>query len=165
MEKPAENEAEISTHAPLARCDEKGIDYYADNKFQLTHLLRGATLADAVAEEVDPISTHAPLARCDRRERRGKPDHPNFNSRTSCEVRRVAAMGRSPKTPDFNSRTSCEVRPPGRHAQNHAADFNSRTSCEVRPGWTKFPSELIDFNSRTSCEVRHLQFWRGWIYR
>ena len=89
MEKPAENEAEISTHAPLARCDEKGIDYYADNKFQLTHLLRGATLADAVAEEVDPISTHAPLARCDRRERRGKPDHPNFNSRTSCEVRQI----------------------------------------------------------------------------
>ena len=101
----------ISTHAPLARCDENsnnldlGIDNFNSrtscevrrfrsrslrtmrqfqlthllrgatvpppdtapaSRFQLTHLLRGATLAEVEDDSSWGISTHAPLARCDR---------------------------------------------------------------------------------------------------
>ena len=64
----------ISTHAPLARCDATG---------------RGSLGRTR-------ISTHAPLARCDlnRNRIRARPD--NFNSRTSCEVRRVGNVPTSP---------------------------------------------------------------------
>ena len=102
----------ISTHAPLARCDgedlagrrsginfnsrtscevrRRCVDGYGDGiKFQLTHLLRGATAV--------PFRAF------------GDPD---FNSRTSCEVRhhggKPLAVWRN-----FNSRTSCEVRQKG----------------------------------------------------
>ena len=82
------NSRKISTHAPLARCDGEGRSSGAPrHKFQLTHLLRGATLGTA-----------APLANLTY-----------FNSRTSCEVRhKILFIGDS--FLDFNSRTSCEVR-------------------------------------------------------
>ena len=56
----------ISTHAPLARCDllaaGRATHWWL---FQLTHLLRGATAVARTRDMVDAISTHAPLARCD----------------------------------------------------------------------------------------------------
>ena len=57
-------------------------------KFQLTHLLRGATPFSRHCSSIRSISTHAPLARCDLGvtipiENVRK----DFNSRTSCEVR------------------------------------------------------------------------------
>ena len=76
----------ISTHAPLARCD-GALDYRAlGTQFQLTHLLRGATIFGA-----------------------GVIQRKHFNSRTSCEVRRCSIWPRQPFL-HFNSRTSCEVR-------------------------------------------------------
>ena len=75
----------ISTHAPLARCDRRAAnslsisrtscevrrvpDEWIDEviKFQLTHLLRGATYLATLAMLPEAISTHAPLARCDTR--------------------------------------------------------------------------------------------------
>ena len=58
-------------------------------KFQLTHLLRGATVTTLQFFDVVIISTHAPLARCDCIFIRLPLHTPDFNSRTSCEVRRV----------------------------------------------------------------------------
>ena len=67
VEKPVDKVVEISTHAPLARCDHHVRDFRdLVNPFQLTHLLRGATWTKFPAELVED----------------------NFNSRTSCEVRR-----------------------------------------------------------------------------
>ena len=121
-------------------------------QFQLTHLLRGAT---QLPENLT-LST-------------------NFNSRTSCEVRRGLARS-GIDLHNFNSRTSCEVRHPADGTLTAAEDFNSRTSCEVRRGGGGgadrqhisthaplarcdsgrmfFETRLCDFNSRTSCEVR-----------
>ena len=78
----------ISTHAPLARCDIIDNRHTSnDFKFQLTHLLRGATRMG------DYLRTHMG----------------NFNSRTSCEVR-LPRHGYCNFVLNFNSRTSCEVR-------------------------------------------------------
>ena len=125
-------------------------------EFQLTHLLRGATVATQNAIAMTAISTHAPLARCDTGWGAHQAEGIHFNSRTSCEVRRpntlttirrrrfqlthllrgatgqTAARADRP-TVDFNSRTSCEVRPVPVPALSCTSDFNSRTSCEVRP--------------------------------
>ena len=101
----------ISTHAPLARCDAAfAACHAAILRFQLTHLLRGAT---------SPSAFYHPTAI-------------NFNSRTSCEVRQ-SRPDAVPAPTHFNSRTSCEVRPA--HPSGALAlhrHFNSRTSCEVR---------------------------------
>ena len=57
-------------------------------EFQLTHLLRGATVATQNAIAMTAISTHAPLARCDTGWGAHQAEGIHFNSRTSCEVRR-----------------------------------------------------------------------------
>ena len=57
----------ISTHTPLARCD--GCFFIGGVKpikFQLTHLLRGATARYLCHKDNPEISTHTPLARCDK---------------------------------------------------------------------------------------------------
>ena len=56
----------ISTHAPLARCDQIDRGKWLNGEFQLTHLLRGATKFSYVFGATN-----------------------NFNSRTSCEVRHL----------------------------------------------------------------------------
>ena len=55
----------ISTHAPLARCDLMFCTHFFTKLFQLTHLLRGATIAGMLLNAIKS----------------------DFNSRTSCEVR------------------------------------------------------------------------------
>ena len=122
----------ISTHAPLARCDLPPSQEYHQQgyfnsrtscevrlqilsvipnicSFQLTHLLRGATISATLFFRtcsfqlthllrgatriiisfvvLNHISTHAPLARCDFNFRHFSRSHSYFNSRTSCEVR------------------------------------------------------------------------------
>ena len=78
----------ISTHAPLARCDMRRVTLAClRSVFQLTHLLRGATSAVCLLLINYVISTHAPLARCDGCGAGTSTTPPNFNSRTSCEVR------------------------------------------------------------------------------
>ena len=79
------------------------------------------------------ISTHAPLARCD-----------------PFGAVRIFAI------PDFNSRTSCEVR----HAPGDVGLLAVRISthaplarCDTRRYQQLLP--FLYFNSRTSCEVRH----------
>ena len=96
--------------------------------FQLTHLLRGATLKLMNAKKYTTISTHAPLARCDRVYMRcgaalGISTHAplarcdkyvimliyfyiHFNSRTSCEVRQQKSpIFRHMLTPTIKKRT------------------------------------------------------------
>ena len=95
----------ISTHAPLARCDIspqrfqgraefqlthllRGATVFDDNgrldtAFQLTHLLRGATWNPTTLISRSWISTHAPLARCDGYQAEHWTDVFHFNSRTS----------------------------------------------------------------------------------
>ena len=151
---PVRHAGHISTHAPLARCDES-LFAFLDNS---------------------EISTHAPLARCDMLAwvmyRTGR----NFNSRTSCEVR-LGWLVPENNAENFNSRTSCEVRRTrtiwactrwkiSTHAPLARCDqyvrkqlrtllhFNSRTSCEVRPIPLTSTGYARNFNSRTSCEVR-----------
>ena len=79
---------DISTHAPLARCDWNPGAMCAACRFQLTHLLRGAT----------------------SRYRNAFERMMDFNSRTSCEVRRTSISMAVCGALNFNSRTSCEVR-------------------------------------------------------
>ena len=78
----------ISTHAPLARCDENCLCWQHGRR----------------------ISTHAPLARCDLPVVQQPWRYCDFNSRTSCEVRRIIPPLTEHLALDFNSRTSCEVR-------------------------------------------------------
>ena len=165
----------ISTHAPLARCDE---DFIA-------------------RKSCFHISTHAPLARCDLYGNFLAICIVNFNSRTSCEVRPrcdddVRALQISTHAP----LARCDVHVG--HLVDHCANisthaplarcdrltpilphlpvfqlthllrgatgtvrfppgrgyFNSRTSCEVRLRRGELAGLQWDFNSRTSCEVR-----------
>ena len=104
--------------------------------FLLTHLLRGATIYVHIHSPNLYISTHAPLARCDRS---------RLKSLLWCT--------------DFYSRTSCEVRRCQKASNTCDAYFYSRTSCEVRR-WYVYLRSLIHsyFYSRTSCEVRHFLF-------
>ena len=102
---------EISTHAPLARCD--GFTAASQQPdFISTH----APLARCDVHLVQRpgllvvISTHAPLARCDKCGMWMQFIPADFNSRTSCEVRRIQVHNTWGQI-NFNSRTSCEVRP------------------------------------------------------
>ena len=99
--------------------------------FQLTHLLRGATVINVSVISPNIISTHAPLARCDTFPNAAYWMIGNFNSRTSCEVRR--------------SRCNCAV---SRRLFQLTHLLRGATYCFY---WGKL---CFHFNSRTSCEVR-----------
>ena len=157
----------ISTHAPLARCDDVrcAAAWYA-SAFQLTHLLRGATIfgdkymcdwcisthaplarcdvGRVSALQSYMISTHAPLARCDGLILRRT--YPQLIS-THAPLARCDCCPKSITCwPDFNSRTSCEVRLTAHSSiVSCAADFNSRTSCEVRPNLWSAPRFHAEF--------------------
>ena len=100
----------------------------------------------------------------------------NFNSRTSCEVRRTCRSAPDEYI-DFNSRTSCEVRRVilgistaqysiSTHAPRVRCDILHRAQLRIAHISTHAPRvrcdlffggiehECTDFNSRTSCEVR-----------
>ena len=170
---------EISTHAPLARCDVNSfIPFSYSISFQLTHLLRGATTAGQITPRRNQISTHAPLARCDRStsltmratristhaplarcDQRYR-NHPGFGHiSTHAPLARCdpGALHRADADADFNSRTSCEVRhgpesgpAPARPISTHAP----LARCD--PGDLWIADARHDFNSRTSCEVRQI---------
>ena len=167
----------ISTHAPLARCDYLGgylvqrhLDFNSRTScevrpapsssvrkppvFQLTHLLRGATLLDSSAATMSSISTHAPLARCDPMPAAPIRKSLYFNSRTSCEVRLSLSTTMCPSSGFQLTHLLRGATPAAKRAACCQRHFNSRTSCEVRLS-VKFghPGNL-HFNSRTSCEVR-----------
>ena len=147
-------------------------------KFQLTHLLRGATRIPGGSTILFTAFQLTHLLRgATGPSGRSPAQTRHFNSRTSCEVRRGAIFARrnpniSTHAPlarcdiqgleaqgytvkgDFNSRTSCEVRPHAMQAKSTPNNFNSRTSCEVRPPQQLENPVHANFNSRTSCEVR-----------
>ena len=100
----------ISIHAPLAGCDPRHSDGYAEARhfnprtpcgvrrtgatimsgctsFQSTHPLRGATKNPSACAHRRAISIHAPLAGCDGKVRRGLFTGSDFNPRTPCGVR------------------------------------------------------------------------------
>ena len=117
----------------------------------------------------EAISIHAPLARCDLFSKVTLLILPNFNPRTSCEVRR----GRLPccwRYEYFNPRTSCEVRPrvmmyfPSYFPFPTPPVFQERCKayisihaplarCDGQPVRRSLPYPH-HFNPRTSCEVR-----------
>ena len=155
----------ISTHAPLARCDTNS---FGNSEYLL-------------------ISTHAPLARCDARSHTGFGCQDNFNSRTSCEVRRDGGCITAVSLSYFNSRTSCEVRPaasgnffpPPRFQLTHLLRGATRIKRNSHGQITFQLTHLLrgatgsggsvwcdvyDFNSRTSCEVRRVpSVFAKWI--
>ena len=132
MPLPAPSTREISTHAPLARCDHANTSFphlYADFNSRTSCEVRLRVTFVAASED---ISTHAPLARCDV----------CFQT-TSCHAS------------DFNSRTSCEVR------QNSISIFLRASRFQLTHllrgatfPFTSLTSAHLNFNSRTSCEVR-----------
>ena len=156
-------------------------------QFQLTHLLRGATGRAGASRFARAISTHAPLARCDWGNRRPQRGKGNFNSRTSCEVRRQGI-----ETPG-------EINVISTHAPLARCDGNivvgiiggeSFQLTHLLRGATKKSyvglaccsrfqlthllrgatialrtvDNWLNFNSRTSCEVRlgHVVHW-AWV--
>ena len=124
-------ESSISTHAPLARCDNRVVQIILRIAFQLTHLLRGATwIVVRFCSSVVFQLTH--LLRGATWPGSRRMAHIHFNSRTSCEVRhrrrccRLFTYGISTHAP----LARCD---PSTHASMiSSAHFNSRTSCEVR---------------------------------
>ena len=106
----------ISIHAPLAGCDQYSAPSTSSmrhfnprtpcgvrlpprgggerrKKFQSTHPLRGATDCGARMDDNESISIHAPLAGCDYPPEGAASAEKNFNPRTPCGVRRIAARG------------------------------------------------------------------------
>ena len=144
----------ISTHAPLARCDRQATynpipkcdfnsrtscevrptvhrNYSNTTEFQLTHLLRGATLIRSTSTSSVVISTHAPLARCDAVPIGGA-DILRISTHAPlarCDIeayRAMIAKGISTHAP----LARCDWVAPWARRPN--SNFNSRTSCEVR---------------------------------
>ena len=123
----------ISTHAPLARCDGL-LGYRYQGKF---------------------ISTHAPLARCDDRMGRGHQADRHFNSRTSCEVRRVACIAFPPVPTTFQLTHLLRGATPAEIARNIAEIISTHAPLARCDGRSRLVGgQICDFNSRTSCEVR-----------
>ena len=112
----------VSIHAPLARRDLVSLMSFAaaemfqftrllrgatinaarssrDLKFQFTRLLRGATRSSAYMQLRAEVSIHAPLARRDNMSCIGLRILFGFNSRASCEARRLLAGARLPPRP------------------------------------------------------------------
>ena len=167
----------ISTHAPLARCD-PAPSIGRRRMLISTHApLARCDKTEMVDGQKQKISTHAPLARCDKDWVKLPWFSYDFNSRTSCEVRRGRHCG-STAGSDFNSRTSCEVRRPvlralwslpsfqlthllrgaTRHdAQRPSAPVGISTHAPLARCDQAVEIQTegeADFNSRTSCEVR-----------
>ena len=147
------NVSHISTHAPLARCDE---DFIA-------------------RKSCFHISTHAPLARCDLYGNFLAICIVNFNSRTSCEVRHASAAPLwwpliSTHAPlarcDRGATTTCgrcrfQLTPLLRGATSTSGISSIiaptfQLTHLLRGATVSLPSCPICryFNSRTSCEVR-----------
>ena len=83
----------ISTHAPLARCDSRCQFFQRPGIHISTH----APLARCDQIKLPKgvrviISTHAPLARCDKLTNSGPFSPTHFYSRTSCEVRHMPQL-------------------------------------------------------------------------
>ena len=123
----------ISTHTPLARCDDEHIllyhfyQYFYSHTscevwqhpkpliflcflFILTHLLRGVTNIHKLHDYLIHISTHTPLARCDDALAMYEAKAADFYSHTSCEVWHFVFEDNK-LFYNFYSHTSCEVWP------------------------------------------------------
>ena len=99
--------------------------------FQLTRLLRGATLLLNTSTSRWRISTHTPLARRDRR--RQPDDHMDVISTHTPLARRDRFFHPVMQLPrHFNSHASCEARPASIDASYTTSNFNSHASCEAR---------------------------------
>ena len=132
-------------------------------RFQLTHLLRGATQISrfwmsAILFQLTHLLRGATSTL--------KPHHYQKLFQLTHLLRDAtsACHFANSITSNFNSRTSCEVRPQLAQRPAQVLDFNSRTSCEVRQFATNDAYTAFDFNSRTSCEVRHTRIGRP-LYR
>ena len=145
----------ISTHAPLARCDATlaGVTI-TSIKFQLTHLLRGATIQILTMKTMDifqlthllrgatdreegqrreNISTHAPLARCDSPQCGKTTKRPPFQLThllrgATCKLIRHIREETFQLTHLLRGATHAYA-----SRRTDRRYFNSRTSCEVRP--------------------------------
>ena len=128
-------------------------------KFQLTHLLRGATISGFLTSGTYWISTHAPLARCDASE---------FRRRTRTKISTHAPLAR------------CDLREiltrikiifqlthllRGATGPNdYEQEYNISTHAPLArcDAYSFYRRKLcFHFNSRTSCEVRHGTMYLG----
>ena len=154
LEMEYNNGIKISTHAPLARCDNRWLAVRSlSGRFQLTHLLRGATARGyGSGEPVEFQLTH--LLRGATLAASGYSDFSSyFNSRTSCEVR-PSRIAKTKGLANFNSRTSCEVRLAGEREKKRRRISTHAPLARCDPIRIRYLVIPAHFNSRTSCEVR-----------
>ena len=135
-------------------------------KFQLTHLLRGATIMFGNFLMILQISTHAPLARCDAYEQLCNLGNP-ISTHAPLARCDVVVLAVQINVQNFNSRTSCEVRhslqtcpvPAGRFQLTHllrgataiyCSTFISQTHHLVRGGQV---NQIIDLSGVKYCPV------------
>ena len=165
----------ISTHAPLARCDRGATTTCGRCRFQLTHLLRGATSTSGISSIIAPTFQLTHLLRGATVSLPSCPICRYFNSRTSCEVRRArlgflrdggisthAPLARcdcgAANWPGYSGISThaplarCDV---DTSLEDHIYDISTHAPlarCDLRFLDCSFAG--IHFNSRTSCEVR-----------
>ena len=166
----------ISTHAPLAGCDQiahagSGRDSHFNprtprgvrqvvrrnlqiaGQFQPTHPSRGATFAAKCFGQYKPISTHAPLAGCDVRQMQSSFER---SISTHAPLAGCDHQQRSQHhdAENFNPRTPRGVRRRGKSQNKMTGDFNPRTPRGVRRDAPGIADILADFNPRTPRGVR-----------
>ena len=138
----SEQERQISTHTPHARCDGIGIFIY---NFYV-------------------ISTHTPHARCDMWIRRQLCILLDFYSHTSCEVR-PSTRAKNKYNRNFYSHTSCEVRRIAPTSPTPRTSISTHTPHARCDKWRcSVWIHRKDFYSHTSCEVRLKNNDRRWHY-
>ena len=135
---------------PRSSCEERLkriLEETANEAFQSTLLMRGATCAWPGICSGDTISIHAPHARSDARARRGSCLASYFNPRSSCEERPDLAV-RAFEVSEFQSTLlmrgatgTCVT------ANIYHRDFNPRSSCEERRGSRKVIGQYSRFQS------------------
>ena len=122
--------------------------------FQLTHLLRGATRSSSAFVLAFKFQLTHLLRGATWAEFVREDGENNFNSRTSCEVR-LAPENSAEKAINFNSRTSCEVRHISLEISTRIKIISTHAPLARCDDLMRFAGLMgQNFNSRTSCEVR-----------
>ncbi len=145
--------ASVSTHAPLAGCDQPLGQFILLQPVSTHAPLAGCDKKDAQNVPAFPVSTHAPLAGCDRSDGRfgsvrGVSTHAPL---AGCDRARPRFC---PRCSGFNSRAPRGVRPERFSTAHPSFCFNSRAPRGVRPPSACLPLSPFRFNSRAPRGVR-----------
>ena len=132
---------EISTHAPLAGRDSRGLKKPRRSGFISTHApLAGRDFTLDLSVTATGISTHAPLAGRDLQDAVLRCLHPDFNPRAPCGARPPRRSGCTGAGHHFNPRAPCGARRGKMRDNVHPGEFQptrplrGATDDEVRRG-------------------------------